>query len=74
MYVVSSLLALTSADASDKDLMDLVSEMELMKMIGRHKNIINLIGACTRDGEPVVKPNGVWQRRGHQALTRVHLR
>ncbi|XP_019731770.1 fibroblast growth factor receptor 1-A-like, partial [Hippocampus comes] len=38
------------ADASDKDLMDLVSEMELMKMIGRHKNIINLIGACTRDG------------------------
>ncbi|XP_061655200.1 fibroblast growth factor receptor 1-like isoform X5 [Phyllopteryx taeniolatus] len=38
------------ADAGEKDLMDLVSEMEMMKMVGRHKNIINLIGACTRDG------------------------
>ncbi|XP_077353108.1 fibroblast growth factor receptor 1-A-like isoform X2 [Festucalex cinctus] len=38
------------ADAGDKDLMDLVSEMEMMKAIGRHKNIINLVGACTRDG------------------------
>ncbi|KAJ8281438.1 hypothetical protein GJAV_G00067690 [Gymnothorax javanicus] len=37
-------------DASDKDLSDLVSEMEMMKMIGRHKNIINLLGACTQDG------------------------
>ncbi|XP_061553793.1 fibroblast growth factor receptor 1-A-like isoform X2 [Phycodurus eques] len=38
------------ADAGEKDLTDLVSEMEMMKMVGRHKNIINLIGACTRDG------------------------
>ncbi|XP_057675048.1 fibroblast growth factor receptor 1-A-like isoform X1 [Corythoichthys intestinalis] len=38
------------ADAGEKDLMDLISEMEMMKMIGRHKNIINLIGACTLDG------------------------
>nr|XP_015199865.1 PREDICTED: fibroblast growth factor receptor 3 isoform X1 [Lepisosteus oculatus] len=37
-------------DASDKDLSDLVSEMEMMKMIGKHKNIINLLGACTQDG------------------------
>ncbi|KAJ8388279.1 hypothetical protein AAFF_G00135400 [Aldrovandia affinis] len=37
-------------DATDKDLSDLVSEMEMMKMIGRHKNIINLLGACTQDG------------------------
>lgn len=39
-----------SDDGTDKDLSDLVSEMEMMKMIGKHKNIINLLGACTQDG------------------------
>lgn len=38
-------------DATEKDLSDLVSEMEMMKMIGKHKNIINLLGACTQDGK-----------------------
>ncbi|XP_023816193.1 fibroblast growth factor receptor 1-A [Oryzias latipes] len=38
------------ADASEKDLSDLISEMEMMKMIGKHKNIINLLGACTQEG------------------------
>ncbi|XP_012974796.1 LOW QUALITY PROTEIN: fibroblast growth factor receptor 4 [Mesocricetus auratus] len=37
-------------NASDKDLEDLVSEMEVMKLIGRHKNIINLLGVCTQEG------------------------
>ncbi|KAH1164795.1 hypothetical protein KIL84_005545 [Mauremys mutica] len=37
-------------DATDEDLSDLVSEMEMLKMIGNHKNIINLLGACTQDG------------------------
>ncbi|XP_066549360.1 fibroblast growth factor receptor 2 isoform X7 [Amia ocellicauda] len=37
-------------DATEKDLSDLVSEMEMMKMMGKHKNIINLLGACTQDG------------------------
>ncbi|XP_068114119.1 fibroblast growth factor receptor 2 isoform X2 [Hyperolius riggenbachi] len=37
-------------DATEKDLADLVSEMEMMKMIGKHKNIINLLGACTQSG------------------------
>ncbi|XP_030656801.1 fibroblast growth factor receptor 3 isoform X4 [Nomascus leucogenys] len=37
-------------DATYKDLSDLVSEMEMMKMIGKHKNIINLLGACTQGG------------------------
>uniref|UniRef100_A0A8V5G1U6 Fibroblast growth factor receptor 2 n=1 Tax=Melopsittacus undulatus TaxID=13146 RepID=A0A8V5G1U6_MELUD len=41
-------------DATEKDLSDLVSEMEMMKMIGKHKNIINLLGACTQDGESIV--------------------
>uniref|UniRef100_A0AAQ4PDT4 Fibroblast growth factor receptor n=1 Tax=Gasterosteus aculeatus aculeatus TaxID=481459 RepID=A0AAQ4PDT4_GASAC len=38
------------ADATEKDLSDLISEMEMMKMIGKHKNIINLLGACTQRG------------------------
>ncbi|CAG05404.1 unnamed protein product, partial [Tetraodon nigroviridis] len=38
------------ADATEKDRADLISEMEMMKMIGKHKNIINLLGACTQDG------------------------
>ena len=29
---------------------DLVAEMDLMKMIGRNINIINLLGVCTQDG------------------------
>ncbi|XP_009316889.1 PREDICTED: fibroblast growth factor receptor 1 [Pygoscelis adeliae] len=40
----------TETDATEKDLSDLISEMEMMKMIGKHKNIINLLGACTQDG------------------------
>lgn len=44
-------LAVALADnASDKDLADLVSEMEVMKLIGQHKNIINLLGVCTQEG------------------------
>lgn len=31
-------------------MMALVSEMEMMKMIGKHVNIINLLGCCTQDG------------------------
>lgn len=37
-------------DASDKDLADLISEMELMKLMDKHKNIINLLGVCTQNG------------------------
>ncbi|KAK6475667.1 fibroblast growth factor receptor 4-like [Huso huso] len=37
-------------DATDKDLSDLISEMELMKVMDKHKNIINLLGVCTQDG------------------------
>lgn len=40
-----------SDDATDKDLADLISEMELMKVMDKHKNIINLLGVCTQDGE-----------------------
>ncbi|ELT91660.1 hypothetical protein CAPTEDRAFT_90852 [Capitella teleta] len=36
--------------ATDKELADLVQELEVMKIIGRHRNIINLLGCCTQDG------------------------
>ena len=35
---------------TDQDMIDLVSEMDMMKMIGRHINIINLLGVCTQTG------------------------
>lgn len=37
-------------DASDQEFMDLVSEMKVMKTIGKHKNIVNLLGVCTLEG------------------------
>lgn len=38
-------------DATDKEVADLIQEMEVMKVIGRHRNIINLLGCCTQNGE-----------------------
>ncbi|KAK9496951.1 hypothetical protein O3M35_012851 [Rhynocoris fuscipes] len=35
---------------TDAEMMDLVSEMEMMKLIGKHRNIINILGTCTQDG------------------------
>lgn len=35
---------------TDSDMMSLVREMEVMKMIGNHDNIINLLGCCSQDG------------------------
>lgn len=35
---------------TDNEMMDLVSEMHMMKMIGKHINIINLLGCCTQNG------------------------
>lgn len=41
----------TLDDATEAELMDLISEAEVMKSIGRHKNINNVIGCCTQNGE-----------------------
>lgn len=35
---------------TDSDMTGLVREMEVMKMIGKHANIINLLGCCSQDG------------------------
>lgn len=41
-------------DATERELADLVQEMEVMKVIGSHKNIINLLGCCTQNGPLLV--------------------
>ncbi|XP_065218059.1 uncharacterized protein LOC135843932 [Planococcus citri] len=35
---------------SDADMIDLVSEMEIMKLIGTHPNVLRLLGCCTQNG------------------------
>ncbi len=55
-----------SDDATDKDLADLISEMELMKVMDKHKNIINLLGVCTQDGKlNTVASHGCTNSFGH---------
>ncbi|XP_071793645.1 fibroblast growth factor receptor-like isoform X3 [Asterias amurensis] len=51
------------ANATDRELSDLVSELEMMKMIGKHTNIINLLGCCTQDGPLYVV--GEYARHGN---------
>ena len=41
-------------DATNVESADLVSELEVMKKIGPHKNIINLIGCCRQNGKYVM--------------------
>ncbi|VDH94855.1 Hypothetical predicted protein [Mytilus galloprovincialis] len=36
-------------DATDRELTDLMQEMEVMKLIGCHENIINFLGCCTQN-------------------------
>lgn len=40
----------TRQDSGEREFSDLIHEMEVMKSIGRHTNIINLIGCCTQRG------------------------
>lgn len=35
---------------TDQDMIDLVQEMDMMKMIGKHENVINLLKTCTQSG------------------------
>ena len=38
------------ADATDREMTDLMVEMEMMKIVRGHKNIISLLGCCTQNG------------------------
>ena len=38
-------------NASIKDRTDFQSELETMKRIGRHRNVVSLIGACDHEGK-----------------------
>ena len=40
-----------TADATENELLDLLCETRTMKQIGKHKNIINFIGCCVKNGE-----------------------
>ena len=37
-----------SEDAGETEYNDLLSELRILIHIGEHKNIVNLLGACTR--------------------------
>jgi len=39
-----------SDDCSDSDVANLIQEMEVMKIIGQHRNVLSLIGCCTQNG------------------------
>ncbi|XP_065209814.1 plexin-A4-like [Planococcus citri] len=39
---------------TDVDMVNLVREMELMKLIGRHDHVLSLLGCCTQDGPLLV--------------------
>uniref|UniRef100_A0A0L8HTH4 receptor protein-tyrosine kinase n=2 Tax=Octopus bimaculoides TaxID=37653 RepID=A0A0L8HTH4_OCTBM len=51
---VSVAVKMLKEDATERELADLVQEMEVMKVIGAHKNIINLLGCCTQNGPLMV--------------------
>ena len=42
---------LKAIDASEEFARVMTMEMEVMKIIGRHINIINLLGSCTQNGK-----------------------
>ncbi|KAL9702569.1 hypothetical protein quinque_006087 [Culex quinquefasciatus] len=39
-----------NAEHSDEDVEDLVHELEVMKIVRSHPNIVNLLGCCSKDG------------------------
>ncbi|XP_005177245.1 fibroblast growth factor receptor homolog 1 [Musca domestica] len=49
---VSTIVAvkMVKEEHTDADMASLVREMEVMKMIGKHINIINLLGCCSQNG------------------------
>ena len=44
-----------SDGATESDLKDLKNELEIIDSVGHHPNLINLIGACSNEGESALK-------------------
>ncbi|XP_044182323.1 angiopoietin-1 receptor-like [Acropora millepora] len=42
------------ASATDEEVRDLYNELEIMTNVGKHPNLVNLIGACTGNGKLLV--------------------
>ena len=38
-------------EATSRDVIDLCSELNVLKTIGHHVNVIEFIGCCTQDGK-----------------------
>jgi len=38
-------------DATDSEMSGLVQEMQVMKIIGQHRNVLSLLGCCTQAGQ-----------------------
>ena len=46
---------MTKDNATEQEVLDLVKEIEIMKAVGGHVNIVNLLGACTQPaGQPLL--------------------
>ena len=46
---------MTKDQRSEQEVLDLVREIEIMKAVGGHENIVNLLGACTQPaGQPLM--------------------
>ena len=45
-------------DAGERELNDLIQEMELMKKIGYHDNVLSILGCCTQQGQSVLFGEG----------------
>ena len=52
-YVTLVAVKMLKEGHTDNDVKDLVKEIQIMKTIGKHDNIINLLGVCT---QPVGQP------------------
>ena len=52
-YVTLVAVKMLKEGHTDNDVKDLVKEIQIMKTIGKHENIINLLGVCT---QPVGHP------------------
>ena len=47
-FLEHSLTGFSTESATEAEYRDLVSELKILIHIGEHKNIVNLLGACTK--------------------------